>query len=152
VRELSPADEGQRLYVHHTAPSSSRHSGRQRRFGPLEGKVITTIINKRSKTMSTLYGNDIAVKAARTAVPYPPGSILSLVTWHQKEDPHWFGANIPGTVQSVNNWYSDGCTKKRVPSYTLYEGDPLKKSTGNTAVSTTSRIGWILDQQASVMP
>jgi len=93
------------------------------------------------------------VKAARTAVPYPPGSILSLVTWHQKEDPHWFGANIPGTVQSVEQLvFGMDVQKRGLPSYTLYEGDPLKKSTGNTAVSTTSRIGWILDQQASVMP
>ena len=27
--------------------------------------------------------------------------MLALVTWAQRDDPHWFGAKIPSTVQSV---------------------------------------------------
>ena len=53
--------------------------------------------------MSTLYGNDVAVRYARMnpQQDYPAGSVLSLVTWVQREDGHWFGAKIPGPVKSV---------------------------------------------------
>jgi hypothetical protein len=27
--------------------------------------------------------------------------VLALVTWAQRDDPHWFGARIPGTPESV---------------------------------------------------
>jgi hypothetical protein len=27
--------------------------------------------------------------------------VLALVTWAQRDDPHWFGARIPGVPQSV---------------------------------------------------
>ena len=39
--------------------------------------------------------------AARAGVAYPAGAVLGLVTWRQREDPHWFGARIPGSVVSV---------------------------------------------------
>jgi hypothetical protein len=70
---------------------------------PLQGRVITSWINKRDATMSTLYGNDVAVRYARTSAErmYPAGSVLSVVTWSQQEDPRWFGAKIPQKVESV---------------------------------------------------
>jgi cytochrome P460 len=34
-------------------------------------------------------------------IAYTPGSVLALVTWMQREDPHWFGARIPAAPQSV---------------------------------------------------
>lgn len=66
----------------------------------LEGKVLTSLVDKKEKTMATLYGNDIAVEYARNSKDhqYPAGSELSLVTWSQKEDIHWYGANIPGEI------------------------------------------------------
>ncbi|MBN9384001.1 MAG: heme-binding domain-containing protein [Chitinophagaceae bacterium] len=64
-------------------------------------KVITSRIDKSKGTMSTLYGNDIAVAAARKGIAYPAHSVLTLVTWRQKEDEHWYGANIPASIQSV---------------------------------------------------
>src|SRR6202522_1189474 len=50
---------------------------------PLQWKIITSEINKADFTMSTLYGNDIAVGYARANSQhnYPAGSVLSLVTW-----------------------------------------------------------------------
>jgi hypothetical protein len=50
---------------------------------------------------SILYGNPQAVAAARRGARYPQGAALLLATWKQKEDPHWFGANIPGTHLST---------------------------------------------------
>ena len=51
--------------------------------GILEGTVITSMVDKKEKTMSTLYGNAIAAEYARNSGNhhYPAGSELSLVTW-----------------------------------------------------------------------
>ncbi|HMH24560.1 MAG TPA: cytochrome P460 family protein [Puia sp.] len=122
---------------------------------PLAGKVISTIVDKRNKTMSTLYGNEITLKATRTGIPagYPPGSILSLVTWHQKEDIHYFGANIPGLVASVEQLvFGTDLQKASSPSYAVYEGLPLRKSAEPEAGRVKTRTAWIMDQRASVMP
>jgi hypothetical protein len=52
--------------------------------------------------MSTLFGNDAAMKSVDAHDhAYGAGAVLALVTWAQREDPHWFGARIPGVPQSV---------------------------------------------------
>jgi hypothetical protein len=71
-------------------------------WDPMQGKVITTWMDSGSETMSTLYGNDAAIDHARKSREQcAAGVIVSLVTWKQREDPRWFGAKIPGKVQSV---------------------------------------------------
>jgi hypothetical protein len=30
-----------------------------------------------------------------------PGEVLALLTWQQRADPNWFGARIPGALQSL---------------------------------------------------
>jgi Cytochrome P460 len=67
----------------------------------MEWKAIATVVDRGSGTTGTLFGNDAAVSAARAGVAYPSGAVLGLVTWRQREDPHWFGARIPGRVVSV---------------------------------------------------
>jgi hypothetical protein len=122
-------------------------------FNPLKDRVITSWINKQDSTMATLYGNDVAVQYARTndQHTYPAGSILSVVTWKQQEDPRWFGARIPATVKSV-----EYVTVKSTPdqktswSYQLYEGTPLKKTLEQEGPN--DRASWILSQRAAVMP
>ncbi len=53
--------------------------------------------------MSTLFGNVRAVEHARTkgGAYYPPGAMLSIVTWRPPEDVRWFGANITAQPKSV---------------------------------------------------
>ncbi len=70
---------------------------------PMQGKVITSWTNKQDATMSTMFGNEVAVEYARTNVAsqYPAGAMLSVVTWGQQEDPRWFGGNIPKQVKTV---------------------------------------------------
>ncbi len=80
-------------------------------FQPLEWSAITMFVDPRSHTTATLYGNDTAMQAvqaagARGEAPgvaptYPAGAVLALVTWAQRDDPHWFGARIPDVPQSV---------------------------------------------------
>ena len=126
---------------------------------PLTGKVITTFVNLRDETMSTLYGNDIAVKSARsggiaaTATPaahatYPPGSILALVTWSRRDDPHWFGGRIPNTIRSVEILTFGPAA---APAYDRYEGAPLAKKQASPA-DLQARILYITGRKASVFP
>lgn len=80
-------------------------------YQPLEWHAITMYVDPENHTMATLYGNDTAMLAihARTAGTYgmasapmyPPGAVLALVSWRQREDPHWFGARIPDVPLSV---------------------------------------------------
>lgn len=117
---------------------------------PHEWKVITSHINKTAHTMSTLYGNDVALKAARSGQgTYPAGALLSLVTWKQQPDDHWFGALIPGAVESVEQvLFAAGNIS---PVYTKYTGNQLTKSAG-TPDNNNSRTDWIIRQRAAVMP
>jgi len=68
---------------------------------PMMGKVITTVAHPGEGSMSTLYGNDVAIKDARAGKAYSAGAVVTLVTWEQRDDPHWFGGRIPAAVRSV---------------------------------------------------
>jgi hypothetical protein len=129
-------------------------------FNPLEWKVICSSLNKNDKTMSTLYGNDMAVKSARKGVAYPAGSVIALVTWSQKEDVHWFGARIPGAVQSIEQVkfnapahdFSIPGKDSSLPFYERYEGSPLRISVAGNPSIIKSRIAYLAGQKASVVP
>jgi hypothetical protein len=94
---------------------------------PLRGKVITTFVHPQDSTMSTLYGNDLAVRSARSGLAYPAGAMIWLVTWSQREDPHWFGGMIPKTLKSIEiaGISSGGEFRRR-----RYEGSGLVESKG----------------------
>jgi hypothetical protein len=115
---------------------------------PLQGKVITTIVNRREGTMSTLYGNDIAVKDARGGLRPGPGASFALVTWSQRDDPHWFGGRIPKELVSIEvvKFGADGAT-----AYNRYEGATLAKKMPAADV-VAARVQYITGQKASVLP
>jgi hypothetical protein len=71
---------------------------------PLDWQVITSSVDREHHTMATLFGNDVAVKAAHASdgqVQYPAAAVLSEVTWLQREDEHWFGGRIPQRFVSM---------------------------------------------------
>jgi len=82
---------------------------------PIDWNAITMYVDPNTHTTATLYGNDAAMQAvqargAASSAPdvfpgvvskYPPGAVLALVTWAQRDDPHWFGARIPDAPLSV---------------------------------------------------
>ncbi|GGA95038.1 cytochrome P460 family protein [Puia dinghuensis] len=114
---------------------------------PLMGKVITTMVNPREGTMSTLYGNDLAVKAARSGQASYPGAFYALVTWSQRDDPHWFGGRIPKALVKVETVdYTPGGEVH----WSSYQGMPLKKMSG-TAMGA-DRVHYIATLKASVLP
>lgn len=118
---------------------------------PMKDKVITSWIDKRSKTMSTMYGNDAALEYARSGATagYPAGSAISVVTWEQQEDPRWFGGNIPSTPRQVELVKVSGPGSF---SYERYEGLALKRATGVDAADAKARGEYLLAQRAAVMP
>ncbi|MFX8984353.1 cytochrome P460 family protein, partial [Acinetobacter baumannii] len=84
----------------------------------------------KTNTMSILYGNEIAVKFARapTGKVYPAGAVLTLVTWKQKEDSHWFGAYIAGNVQQVEKiYFTKTKNADAEPVYEKYNGDSFTR-------------------------
>lgn len=122
---------------------------------PLAWRMIASIIDPKARTMSTLYGNDVAVAYARThsQQDYPAGSILSLVTWTKAEDPRWFGANIPAQVKSVE-FVTVGAPENAGSrySYEEYTGNPLKKEPSQQSGVAQERVSYLLSSRAAVMP
>ena len=122
---------------------------------PLQWRIVTSLVDRTSSTMSTLYGNDLAVDYARahTDHNYPDGSVLALVTWAQQNDPRWFGAKIPGRVSSVElltvGALPDG---HATYSYLEYAGTPLKQSSAEQTATPSGRTLFLLTQRAAVMP
>jgi hypothetical protein len=121
---------------------------------PLRLKVITLEADWRASTMSTLFGNDIAMQYSRahTGSDYPIGSTLSFVTWQLREDPRWFGGNIPSQPTSVEVVSVQAAASGRPSySYRAYQGTPLKEvPTAESAAST--RIALLRSKRAAVMP
>lgn len=78
-------------------------------YQPLHWNAITMDVDPKAHTTATLYGNTAAMQAVNTPAPatgsgapcWPPGAVLALVTWTQRDDPHWFGARIPDIPRSV---------------------------------------------------
>ena len=75
---------------------------------PLSWQPITLYVDPKARTLSVLFGNDAAVSAAaahtaQTGVSpkYPDHATLELVTWAERDDPHWFGARIPDAPISL---------------------------------------------------
>jgi Cytochrome P460 len=114
----------------------------------LEWKVITSSIDAPNQTMSILFGNDAAIASARAgAMSYPVGSVLTLVTWTQKEDGHWFGARIPKNFKTMEVVkVTAGADGKTANSYERFEGQTPAGS------GDVGRTDYILGQRASVMP
>jgi hypothetical protein len=115
---------------------------------PFQGRVITSWIDKRDSTMSTMFGNDVAVQYARTSAgpTYPTGAVLSVVTWTQQEDPRWFGGKIPEKVRLVELV----TVTEQGLQFDRYEGSPLKKMAATD--TDKDRANYLLAQRAAVMP
>lgn len=113
--------------------------------------LITSFINRKLGTMSTLYGNPLALqKTIAFNEDLAGGELFTLVTWKQQSDAHWFGANIPGDIQSVEVLKTNLNGDKVVLNYQRYEGKTLVPD--SDTLNTRERIKFILDQRPSVMP
>ena len=123
-------------------------------YDPFEWPVIATFVDPGQETMATLVGNAIAVRAARSndGPTYPVGSVLSLVTWRQRDDPDWFGARVPEVVQSVEfvELRAEGGNSPTA-TYAGFSSPSLDPSSISSGQKQT-RIHYLLTQRASRMP
>ena len=122
---------------------------------PLQWRVLGTLIDHSEASMSTLYGNGIAVDYARTHAQreFPDGSTLSRVTWAQKDDERWYGAKIPGQVKRVEFVFVKTAADGRpLYSYQKYEGTPLKRVATEEGSAPSEAASALLWQRAAVMP
>jgi hypothetical protein len=75
---------------------------------PLDWRALTMYVDPKTRRTATLFANDTAAESLEHRDPtgtrppeYPSGSVLALVTWAQRDDPHWFGGRIPDTPLKV---------------------------------------------------
>ena len=127
-------------------------------YQPLGWNAITMYVDPKAHTMATLYGNATAMQAvhARYAVgadrkgpSYPPGAVLSLVTWAQRDDPHWFGARIPDAPEAVE--FVQIARKGEMNSYRRFAGTGLIEDPPN-ANATARRMDFILTLAPARLP
>ena len=123
-------------------------------YNPLEWEVIASTVNHKDHTLATVLGNNPAIAHARKndTHAYPAGSVLSVITWSQEEDPRWFGGNIPGDVRSIEFVEVQSAQGYATYLYSLYSGSPLKKAVSRDEKSPTGRAAFILGQRAAVVP
>jgi hypothetical protein len=107
-------------------------------YEPLRWTPITMFVDRKSYTMSTLYGNEAAIASlhARSrssdAPNYDPGTVLALVTWVQRDDPHWFGGKIPyspASVEIVTVGPQNTFSYRRLDGASRAEAHPLSSMT-----------------------
>lgn len=121
-------------------------------FSKLGLKTISSVINPRLGTTSTLYGNDNALKELKSLnSDTATEKILVLVTWQQMEDPRWFGAKTPSDLQLVEVMKTKSNFKDyNKVDYSVYEGKNLNSRKDN--LKEEDRIKFIRSIQPAVMP
>jgi hypothetical protein len=121
------------------------------KFDTLGLKVMSSFFNKKSGTMSTLYANPFALSNALDGdKSHRAGEVFALVTWKQKADGNYFGADIPGDLQSVEIIKSAIAAKNAPVSYKKYTGKNLDPAPD--IPHQKERITYIFSQRPSVMP
>jgi mono/diheme cytochrome c family protein len=105
-------------------------------YQPLGWNAITMYVDPRNRTTAVLFGNEPAMQAVHAratdqdsnlkAPAYGAGAVLSLVTWAQRDDPHWFGARIPDLPQSVEFVQVDA--SGRIDGYRRFSGNGLTEN------------------------
>jgi hypothetical protein len=123
-------------------------------YQPLDWNPITMFIDPMTRTMAVLFGNEQAIATARprSAAPaapaYPAGAVLALVTWVQRDDPHWFGARIPDAPQSVE--FAQIAGPSQPAAYRRFSGPGLAED--RAAAPMADRLHLILSLPPAAMP
>jgi hypothetical protein len=116
-------------------------------FQPLAWQAITMYVDPQTRTMATLYGNAPAIAAIHARLsggnsglnlPYGQGAVLALVTWAQRDDPHWFGARIPDRVASVE--FVQIASGGKSSGYVRFTGDREDQLPPSVAAQRTNLI------------
>jgi hypothetical protein len=80
---------------------------------------------------------------------YGPGAVLALVTWSQRDDPHWFGARIPDAPQSVE--FVQVAATGQENRYRRFAGTQLAEDSSAQTIAA-ERASFILGLPPAVLP
>lgn len=123
---------------------------------PLAWRALTMYTDPGTRRTATLYGNDTAVQALERKdlalgrpPDYPSGSVLALVTWAQRDDPHWFGGRIPNTPLAVE--FVQTSSGNGADVYRVFEGKALAETQRNSQYSAQRR-DFILNLKPASLP
>ena len=115
-------------------------------------EVVTIYYDKKSRTISTLYGNRLAfLSASDTIDSHKAGEVYMMVTWQAIDNQQWFGAKIPGKPQEieiVKVVVSEEGNK--YIKYTKYAGETLALLPD--IKDQKQRSDYILSRRASILP
>jgi hypothetical protein len=140
----------------HNAPAGQRNEAASLPpsldFDQLGLRVLSTFVNRGQATTATLYGNDLARQAALGGPSAAqPGEVLALLTWRQQADPNWFGARIPGALQSLEVLRTEpGSPGRPAITYQCFTGKDLALRTDT--LHRQARIAYLLAQKPAVLP
>jgi hypothetical protein len=123
---------------------------------PLDWRALTMYVDPKTRRTATLYGNDAALQAlecrdaegARSPV-YPPCAVLALVTWAQRDDPHWFGGRIPDTPLKVE--FVQTSSGNGTDIYRVFEGKALTEAHVDSQAAAR-RTDFILNLKSVSLP
>jgi hypothetical protein len=128
-------------------------------YRPLAWNAITMYVDRNAHTTSTLYGNADAVQfmiarnsradGTQSPVILPAGAVLALVSWEQRDDPHWFGARIPDVPKAVE--FVQSAASGKANDYLSFSGAGLVKHRTDAVVSG-QRISFVLGLTAVRLP
>ncbi|RBQ11747.1 hypothetical protein DRW42_00255 [Pedobacter miscanthi] len=115
-------------------------------------RLISSLIDSKKGTISVIYGNEIAIKAAGNHSPKAlAGAEYTLVTWKQKEMPGWYGTNMNGDLYSIETLKVQGKNQQQIHlEYLFKAGHTYPK--GAEAPERNGRINLITNQPAAVFP
>jgi len=125
-------------------------------YQPLGWSAITMYVDPKTHTTATLYGNEAAMRSVHPRNPapsaasdadYAPGSVLALVTWAQRDDPHWFGGRIPQSPQALEFVAFNASGK----TYSRFAGAALTQDNSAAAI-TSQRTSFILGLPPAPLP
>jgi len=111
-----------------TTASPIKSSGSLDATAILNWHMVTLLKDTKSNTFKVLYANEQAYKSVQQGNGhYQTGAVLSLITWQEKPDIHWFGATIPGEITLIEQViFEPARYQKTSLHYTSY----IKKENG----------------------
>ena len=93
-------------------------------------QIISSSHRTDNKTLRVIFGNDIAIKAARSGNinPWPKGAMLGKVVWKEGKDEHWTAAIVPKKFVHVEFMLKDKVKYKSTGGwgYARWVGPDLK--------------------------
>ncbi len=100
------------VYAQNNTKSSA--NGIEVPVGYKNWRVIGVAHRTDNNSLRAIVGNSIAINAARArnTKPWPKGSILGKLVWHDSQHPHWDTATVPGDLSHIEFMIKDSVKYK----------------------------------------